>query len=365
MSSRAFTLREVAALVLVIGVLGMLTALSFSRIRRNERQNLCSSNLRQLAIMYQNYGTDYQDRLFGFTWRVGSEDPYEWPEMPPATTDLEAVSHEVVNMLRFRMEMTDLQPIGGWLPSPKYSHNALCDYIQTVMPMDVAVCPDDTLRSWAMLRLSRGESEHGKGAKYEPRISPLPADAPIADRRWEFSSSYEVVPSSYSPDQGSPSAPTIAQGRTDGEFLVPRISPFGSTGRKLTEISFPASKVGIFDSHDRHSSSKPVFFADPAARQPLMFYDISVRMYRTSDTDPGFQPNDPSSADPTVFDYNPEGEAKRWYPAPVHPEGDRGFKGHYRWTRGGLKGHDISGSGISPGAAAQAFDYTAFERAFR
>jgi hypothetical protein len=361
---RAITLRETLVGLVVVGVVVVLIIVGMSRSRRKGREALCSSNLRQMAIMYQNYGIDYKDRLFGFSWRVGNENPYQWPEMPTATTDLEAVSNEFVAMLRFRMEMKDLEPIRGWLPNAKYTHNVLNEYMATRMPINIAVCPDDDSRRWAIPRKVKGETRSGKDARYEPMEWP-PVPSANADRRWAFSASYEFVPASYSPDQGAPGAPTIMQGETDGEYVVPRVNPFGAEARKLTEIAFPKDKVGIFDSHDRHYSKKPRFYADPAARQPLMFYDASVRVYRTRETDAGFRPNEPWSAEATVFDYKPEGEAARWYPAAVNADGVKEFKGYYRWTRGGLKGRDVGGAVGLVGGAVWAVDEAAVERVER
>jgi hypothetical protein len=156
--------------------------------------------------------------------------------------------------------------------------------------------------------------------------------------------------------------PTISQGKTDAEYLVPKTKPYGNAMRTYSEVAFPSQKVMAFDTHDRHHASKPRYFGYPNARQPLLFMDASVVDHATRDADPGFQPNDPANPNPTILNYNPTGVAADWEPAPTNPGGDNGLLGYYRWTRGGLRGRDFGGA-VAAGAkgAATPLDAALFD----
>jgi hypothetical protein len=305
--------------------------------RRSHRADGCRSKLRMIAITASNYATDYQDRLPGFSWRAGECKSEPYADLANAASDLDAVVNQAVWVLRYRAQMTGMAPIPGWLPNVAYSDLTLDNYL----PQSIGGCPEDAPRARDKVYPEELSALAQKGL-------PLPSGP---EQRWRFSTSYQYVPATYSPDQLTAAGPTISQGSTDGEFLVPNSHPFGTNARKMSEVAFPAKKVFVFDTHDRHYARQPLFYASPAARQPLAFFDMSARACRTSNANPGFQPNDPASPDPTVFTYKPEGEARNWYPAPTNPDGDRGMKGYYRWTRGGLKGIDFSSAEPQSAAA--------------
>jgi hypothetical protein len=157
-------------------------------------------------------------------------------------------------------------------------------------------------------------------------------------QRWGYSSSYQIVPAAWSRDKSVDGLATVSQGSTNSEYMVPKGDSFGPP-RKLSEVRFPSSKVLVMDTIDRHHGDGTLFYADPQARQPLLFGDISVRSVRTRDTDAGFQPNDPSSGRPTRFRCAPSGYELKWTPA--SRDATREYEGHYRWTRGGLQGSDM------------------------
>jgi hypothetical protein len=111
--------------------------------------------------------------------------------------------------------------------------------------------------------------------------------------------------------------------------------------RKLSDVQFTSQKVLMYDSHSRHFDKRiDLFFGYRDARVPLLFFDASVRTYKTSDTDEGFRPATPASPSPTFFAYTPE----PWEPRTRSGAASETVTGHYRWTREGLRGLDVTGS---------------------
>jgi hypothetical protein len=103
------------------------------------------------------------------------------------------------------------------------------------------------------------------------------------------------------------------------------------------------------DGFARHFGRQAYFYAAPEAKQPLNFYDGSVRELQTLDTNPGWHPSNPTRRsmisrlairkDQRTFEPNmatngtaSKDSSVRSYYAPA---------GWYRYTRGGLFGWDI------------------------
>ena len=123
---------------------------------------------------------------------------------------------------------------------------------------------------------------------------------------------------------------------------------------KLGDVQFPAWKVHLHDAEQRHFTKRAIFFGVPECRQPLLFFDGAVNMKVTGSYDPkvdkmkvddvsnpGWDPNQPGSKDPTYITYKPE-----LYEAPTSTgQPTESVTGVYRWTRGGLAGADYGTSG--------------------
>ncbi|MEM9374518.1 MAG: hypothetical protein AAGA55_12825, partial [Planctomycetota bacterium] len=77
---------------------------------------------------------------------------------------------------------------------------------------------------------------------------------------------------------------------------------------------------------------------------PLVLFDGSASTRTTSDANPGFDPNDPTSPDPLTYFHNPFGAD-----GVTVGDGPDEVNGYYKWTRGGLRGIDFGGEEISTG----------------
>jgi hypothetical protein len=106
---------------------------------------------------------------------------------------------------------------------------------------------------------------------------------------------------------------------------------------------FPSQKVWLFDLFDRHSYKRDIWHAYRIAAQPLVFFDGSVAIRKTKDSNLGWDPRYPFSA-PTQYQYWPvpgSGDPPTLSGQPadlVYP--------YFRWTRFGLRGVDFAGSEV-------------------
>src|SRR5690606_23487641 len=111
---------------------------------------------------------------------------------------------------------------------------------------------------------------------------PLQEDPTPENKRWPYSASYQVVPASF--DKSNKIYQDPGSHRT---YVTPGTAQLGDT--RMGAITFPSAKVHLMDSHQRHFSNRePRFYAYTDARQPLLFFDGSVRTEITGDGNPGW-----------------------------------------------------------------------------
>jgi hypothetical protein len=116
--------------------------------------------------------------------------------------------------------------------------------------------------------------------------------------------------------------------------------------RKYSDISFPNGKVALFDWNSRHMGKRWLFYAYDEVTQPLLMWDSSVQDRKTNQSNPGFQPNSPSTPQPTRIVYTPN---PAWEPPCRNGASTEIVTGHYQWTREGLHGLDFGSDGTTHG----------------
>ena len=97
----------------------------------------------------------------------------------------------------------------------------------------------------------------------------------------------------------------------------------------MLNVAFAAQKVHLYDREERHFGQTRLY-ATPGARQPLLFFDASVRTLSIDDAQPAWDPRNPANA---------EGLLRR------DPVTNTMISPRFRWTRGGLLGVAYGGSG--------------------
>lgn len=320
---RGFTLIELLVVIAIIALLVGILLPALAAARSTARKSLCMSNMKQFSVAYANYSNDFHDRIASFTWGpdvqyvsdIGSQP--DWPAAGAA---------QAVDIFRRRADRDDIGVIRNWIPHVKYTHLVLLDYMALRLPEPIAICPEDSARqAWAK----------------EPRNA---TNLPIKDQandklRWPYSSSYNAVPASFSPDVSIGGRTTVVQAGNHWSYFVGDV-PLGD--RVITDVSFPSQKVAMFDEIQRHVG-EDTFYAYPDAKIPLLFFDSSVSIRQTADSNLGFNPGTPAPGVTTKLSYDPDMS----YEPPI-PEGweTTPVDGYYQWTRAGLAGIDFNGGEV-------------------
>jgi prepilin-type N-terminal cleavage/methylation domain-containing protein len=325
-----FTLIELLVVIAIIALLIGILLPALGEARKTARLTVCTANMQQMGIATQSYGADFKDGLFSFSWKANQRYKFKGGYTTQGT-DLRAAVHQVMDIL-YRRGDRDIQPPSAWIPHVLYTHIVLQDYLAARLPEPMVVCPEDRNRTnWQKDPINLHDRNYW-----------LPLQERVAsdnEKRWPYSSSYQVVPASY---DRSPVGSRISQGGSHRYYSVPGASQLGDL--KLARVAFPGNKVHKHDSHQRHMSNKGhQYYAYTSSRLPLLFFDGSVRIEVTDDSNWGWVPNAPTSTGYTLFEYLPS----VWEGPP--PTSTGRVTGHYRWTRGGLAGIDFGGYEISTG----------------
>lgn len=329
---RGFTLIELLVVIAIIALLIGILLPALGGARRSGRRVACESNLSQLGKAHATYQVDFQNRIAGYSWTAGKNYQDEYSDLKGADSDVQAAADQAVYILRKLSDRADIGRVTGRLPHRQYSHLVLADYLSQKLPEKSMACPEDR----ALL-----------GWQGDPRNPPNPPKAgpdKDYDKMWPYSSTYQIVPQTWCPDQRNGSQTTYTQYPADHNLFL--VGSAGLAKRRAAEVVYPSGKVLVFEFYARHEKT-PLFFAYPDARVPLLFFDASVRTRKTGEANPGFMPNAPKNKNPTLFDYSPL--ILGFEPPTQSGANKETVTGYYRWTRGGLKGIDYGGTEVDTG----------------
>jgi prepilin-type N-terminal cleavage/methylation domain-containing protein len=344
-----FTLIELLVVIAIIALLIGILLPALGEARKSGRLTLCLSSMKQLGTSVHSYAADYQDKLASFTVTAASADRLSYPDLRAQAggIDTAGAAAQAVDIIRRRTGDDGFPQIDGWIPHVLYTHLVLQDYLAARLPEKSVVCPEDRIRLlWQDVRGFRA------GSYPVPRQADGPP--PEDQWRWSYSSSYEFVPSSYSPDNH---VDTVGQAGTHYQYLVPGTPNFLGK-RKLSEVAFPSGKIHLMDSAARHFGKKSIYYAYSNSRVPLLAFDSSVNVkgtgtpvfnsganrYEGSPANPGANPRQvPQSSFYFTYTYSPD---TRVEPATRSGAATETVIGYYRWTRQGLRGVDYGGAEV-------------------
>jgi len=331
----AFTLIELLVVIVIIGILIGLLLPALASARQLARKSVCMSNLRQFAVGYSTYAIDFKDSIATFSWKPGNTDS-DFPDLRPwqvpasiagGEWDTEAARYQATDIVRRLTGRTTLIPPGGdWTPFHRYSHLVLNSYLAHRLPERMVVCPEDRVRLQRQADQLAGVASTGWAGDPD-------------SWRYPYASSYLLVSSAFSADGPVELRLTTSPSSQDHASIYPGQLPLG--GRRITEVSFPSQKVQLMDTLARHVR-RPLFYAYPDASQPLLFFDSSVREYRSDKSNLGADPNNPWDPSPLTIRYVPQ--SSEGEPPTKSGAASEDLLARYQWTRGGLKGLDFGGA---------------------
>jgi prepilin-type N-terminal cleavage/methylation domain-containing protein len=346
---RGFTLIELLVVIAIIALLISILLPALGEARRAARLAKGMSNQRQLVLGGNSYTSDFQDRIFSFSWKKGGTywDPTDLAaagftvEPSVGGSNIRMALQQMTYIIRKRgdRDAGSAPNLAGvnLFPHLTYNHLVLQDYLAQVLPDPSVINPEDSNRSqWS--KDPRGYDE----GLYVPNLG-----TGGFNYRHPFGASYRVVPASF---DKSPRGGRISPGPTSGTVFVNHgLGVFGD--KKMADVAQPGSKVWLYDTFGRHFGkfnwSQYVGFE--TCRQPVGFFDGHVEVVISGDANPGGDPNMPPPPTTTW----PPPPVHSYSPSPIEPNYNEPgqpiwatAKPYYVFTRGGLKGNDIRGGDV-------------------
>jgi prepilin-type N-terminal cleavage/methylation domain-containing protein len=325
-----FTLIELLVVIAIIALLIGILLPALGAARRVARLAICGSNLKQAGVAVNTYAADFEDKIASYSWNRGNYST-KYNDLRNPGDHITACMFQLTEIIRRRTGNDNFDRLDNRAPHRRFSHAVLVDYMADKIPEETAACPEDKL----LIGWQRNPDDY-------PRLNEQGGEA--YEKMFPYASSYQFVPASWAPDKRVGNKQTVYQDPANHDLFYFPLVELGR--RQLREVDFPASKVQMFDFYDRHASPTPEFYAYPDSKVDMLFFDGSVRLLQTGDSNLSFKPNsagNDSLRTTTTYRPNPV------YEPPTRSGGatDANLETYFRWTREGLHGVDYGGSDVN------------------